>query len=143
MSLTLSIFSAENETGIELPIYTDGISCGVPSPSFESLENRMDITTKLVKNPATTFYAKVSGQSMIDEGIDDGDLLVVDRELSPEDGKIAICFIDGEFTCKRIGVRDDGVWLLPANPDFEPIKIEESNHFVVWGIVTFVIKSFK
>ena len=103
---------------------------------------KLDVTRELVNNPLTTFYARVSGQSMIDDGISDGDLLVIDRSLQPEDGKIAVCFVDGEFTCKRIRVKRDGIWLMPANVDFRPIHISEESNFQIWGIVTHVIKSF-
>ena len=142
MSPTLQIFNAASSAGTSLPLYIDGISCGVPSPSFESLDNRLDINRELVRNPLTTFYAKVSGQSMIDDGIDDGDLLVIDRSIQPEDGKIAVCFVDGEFTCKRIRIKRDGIWLMPANVDYRPIHISEESEFQIWGIVTHVIKSF-
>lgn len=142
MSFSLQILTAENSSKFELPLYIDGISCGVPSPSYESVSDKMDMNRELVRNPMTTFYAKVSGQSMIDDGIDDGDLLVIDRSLEPEDGKIAVCFVDGEFTCKRIQLKRDGIWLMPANVDYRPIHISEESNFQIWGIVTHVVKRF-
>lgn len=142
MSLSLQILHPETNSNVELPLYIDGISCGIPSPSYESLSSKMDINRELVRNPMTTFYAKVSGQSMIDEGIDDGDLLVIDRSLQPENDKIAVCFIDGEFTCKRIAVKQDGVWLMPANDNYQPLFVSQESNFQIWGIVTHVIKSF-
>ena len=94
----------------------------------------------LVKNKEATFYARVSGQSMIGAGLDDNDLLVIDRSLEPENNKIAVCFLDGEFTVKRLRVEKDEVWLQPENPNYPIIKITEDNNFLIWGIVTNVIK---
>ena len=94
----------------------------------------------VVKNATATFYAKASGTSMIGAGIDDGDILVIDKSLEPQDGKIAVCFIDGEFTVKRIKVQENSLLLLPENPSFEPIEVTQENDFVIWGIVTYVVK---
>lgn len=77
---------------------------------------------------------------MIGAGLDDKDLLVIDRSLEPENNRIAVCFLDGEFTVKRLKVSDGGVWLQPENPEYPSIKITEENDFVIWGIVTSVIK---
>ncbi len=77
---------------------------------------------------------------MVGAGLDDNDLLVIDRSLEPAHNKIAVCFLDGEFTVKRLRVEKDGVWLQPENENYEPIKITEENDFVIWGIVTNVIK---
>ena len=87
-----------------------------------------------------TFFAKVKGQSMIDAGLDDNDLLVIDRSLEPTNNKIAVCFLDGEFTVKRLRVEKNEVWLQPENPNYPIISITEENDFVIWGIVTNVIK---
>lgn len=139
--MQLEIIEAENYTHLELPFYPDGISCGTPLPHYENIESKLDLNRSLIRNPLTTFYAKVNGQSMIDDGIEDGDLLVIDRSMEPEDGKIAVCFIGGEFTCKRIKLKKDGIWLMPANVDYRPIHISEKSEFQIWGIVTHVIKS--
>lgn len=117
-----------------------GISAGFPSPAEDFKEERLSLDEMLVKNKLSTFYARVSGQSMIDAGLDDNDLLVIDRSLEPENNKIAVCFLDGEFTVKRLRVEKDGVWLQPENTNYEPIRITEENEFVIWGIVTNVIK---
>jgi DNA polymerase V len=87
-----------------------------------------------------TFYAKANGNSMTGAGIDDGDILVIDKSIEPQDGKIAVCFIDGEFTVKRIKIQENSLLLLPENKLFEPIEITEENNFIIWGIVTFVVK---
>ena len=83
MPLSLNLLQPAFETGYELPFFDGGISCGLPSPAYESVSAKLDVTRELVKNPLTTFYARVSGQSMIDDGISDGDLLVIDRSLQP------------------------------------------------------------
>ena len=76
---------------------------------------------------------------MVDAGINDGDILVIDKSISPTDGKKAVCYIDGEFTIKTLNVTKNGIFLMPANPEYKPIKVTDENDFVVWGIVTFVI----
>ena len=118
-----------------------GISAGFPSPADDFKEVRISLDKELVKNKEATFYAKVSGDSMVGAGLDDGDLLVIDRSLSPENGKIAICFIDGDFTVKRIIKKGSELYLKPENKKYNPIKIDEENELQIWGIVTYVIKS--
>jgi DNA polymerase V len=80
---------------------------------------------------------------MQDEGIDDGDIMIIDKSLEPQDGKIAVCFIDGEFTVKKIKIEKDACYLIPANTNYKPIKVTEDNEFLIWGMVTYVIKKFK
>ena len=117
-----------------------GISAGFPSPADDFKETRISLDEELITNKEATFFAKVNGQSMIGAGLDDNDLLVIDRSLEPENNKIAICFLDGEFTVKRLKVKNGEVWLQPENPNYPIIKITEENDFVIWGIVTNVIK---
>ncbi|MCG8183889.1 LexA family protein [Tenacibaculum piscium] len=117
-----------------------GISAGFPSPADDFKETRISLDEELIKNKEATFFAKVSGQSMIGAGLDDNDLLVIDRSITPTNNKIAVCFLDGEFTVKRLRVTKDEVWLQPENPDYPVIKITEENNFIIWGIVTSVIK---
>jgi len=127
-----------NDTGA---IFVDvGISAGFPSPADDFKQQRISLDKELIQNKEATFFARVSGQSMVGAGLDDNDLLVVDKSLEPAHNKIAVCFIDGEFTVKRLKVEKDGIWLQPENPDYEPIKVTEENNFVIWGIVTSVIK---
>lgn len=117
-----------------------GISAGFPSPADDFKEERLSLDEELVKNREATFFARVSGQSMIGAGLDDNDLLVIDRSLEATHNKIAVCFLDGEFTVKRLKVEGNDIWLLPENPKYDPIQITEANDFVIWGIVTNVIK---
>ena len=120
----------------------EGVSAGFPSPANDFKELRISLDKVVVKNEAATFYARVVGQSMIDAGIDDGDLIVIDKSLEPKDGKIAVCFIDGEFTVKRLKVRKGVVWLIPENKNYKPLKISDESELIIWGIVTHVLKSF-
>ena len=136
----LKFFIPDLENNQELS-FVGGIKAGFPSPAADFEDDKISLDNVLVKNRDATFYAKASGISMIGAGIDDGDIMVIDRSLEPTENKIAVCCIDGEFTVKRIKIKKDGLYLVPENKDFEPIKITESNQFIVWGIVTYVIKS--
>ena len=119
-----------------------GISAGFPSPADDFKEVRISLDRELVRNKDATFYARVSGESMIEAGIDDGDLLVIDRSLNPENGKIAVCFLDGEFTVKRINEKGNKLYLKPENKQYQEIEINYENELIIWGIVTYVIKKF-
>ena len=141
-SSTMDIYSALTETELELPLVSEGISAGFPSPALDFVDLTIDLNKHLIKHPSSTFYGRVKGQSMKDEGINDGDLLVIDKSLDPIDGKIAVCYIDGEFTIKRIILSKNICWLMPANENYKPIKVTDDNDFLIWGIVTHVIKSF-
>jgi DNA polymerase V len=140
-SNTLEIFSAATESVLELPVISGGISAGFPSPALDFIDLTIDMNKHLVKHPATTFYGRVKGQSMKDAGIFDGDLLVIDKSLQPTDNKIAVCYIDGEFTIKRIQIQKDCIWLIPENEAYQPIKVTADNDFIIWGMVTHVIKA--
>ena len=117
-----------------------GISAGFPSPADDFKEIRISLDRELVKNEESTFYARVSGDSMIEAGLDDGDLLVIDRSLEPQNDKIAVCFIDGSFTVKRLKVDVDCVYLMSENKNYKPIKVSEGDELLIWGIVTYVVK---
>lgn len=134
----LRVYSPQ-EQDLALPL-AEAVRAGFPSPAEDTPGQSLNITAELVKNPASTFYARVSGTSMTDEGIDDGDLLVVDKSVEPYQDCIAICFVDGEFTLKKVDIHPDHVLLVPANKKFTPIKVTQDNHFVIWGIVRYVIK---
>lgn len=118
----------------------EGISAGFPSPADDFKELRISIDQEVVRNEAATFYARVSGESMQGAGLDHGDLLVIDRSIEPKDNKIAVCFVDGEFTVKRLKVEANCVYLMPENEKYPPIKVTEENELIIWGIVTYVVK---
>lgn len=139
-SSELTLFTPERSENSGALFFDTGISAGFPSPTEDFEAQRLSLDKELVKNKESTFFARVSGQSMIGAGLDDSDLLVIDRTLIPEHNKIAVCFLDGEFTVKRLIVKENGVWLQPENEKYQPIQITEANNFIIWGIVTNVIK---
>lgn len=137
----LTFHSPDLESNTELPFIEHGVSAGFPSPALDFMEYKIDLNKVVAqKNPLTTFYIRVAGNSMTNAGIDNGDILVIDRSLEPADGKIAICLIDGEFTVKRLKFETDCLYLMPENPAYPPIKVTDENQFVIWAIVTYVIK---
>lgn len=136
----LDFFLPDLENPIEIPISDASVSAGFPSPAEEFVNLKLDLNKELIKNQSATFFARVSGVSMIDEGINDGDLLVIDKSVTPYDNCIAVCFIDGDFTLKRFIQQKEFALLLPGNKNYQPIKITEENNFIVWGVVRYVIK---
>ncbi|MXN93048.1 translesion error-prone DNA polymerase V autoproteolytic subunit [Flavobacterium sp. Sd200] len=136
----LTFYTPNHEAGTALPLVNHSVSAGFPSPALDFMEYKIDLNQHLTRNALSTFYIKVAGSSMTDAGIDDGDLLVVDRSLEPADRRIAICLIDGEFTVKRLKLETDCLYLIPENPAYHPIKVTEENQFIIWAIVTYVVK---
>src|SRR5690606_3344208 len=139
-SEVLEFFIPDDSNIIEIPLASSLISAGFPSPADDFQEDKISLDKYVVKNKDATFYASLKGTSMVDAGFDEGDILVIDRSLEPTDNKIAVCFVDGDFTVKRVKVTTDGAWLLPYNKDLKPIKITEENTFIIWGIVTYIVK---
>ena len=133
------IFKPDKSVIKELPLYSDLISAGFPSPAEDYIDKKLDLNEYLIKNRPATFLVKVNGNSMINSGIYDGDILVVDRSAEPANNKIVIGVIDGEFTVKRIIKKAKKLFLQPENENFKPIEITEDMDFKIWGIVTFAI----
>lgn len=138
---SLEIFKPDISSNVELPYADGGIQAGFPSPAQDYVSESIDLNREIVRHPASTFYGKVSGDSMIEEGIEPGDLLVIDRSLEPMDGDLAVCCLDGDFTLKRIRLRPDVVWLIPSNEAFDPILVTPEHRFEIWGVVTHTIKN--
>jgi DNA polymerase V len=136
----LNFFVPKTDNGIGQWLAEEGISAGFPSPADDFKETRISLDRELVKNREATFYARVDGDSMIGAGLEDGDLLVIDRSLNPENGKIAVCLVDGEFTVKRIKKEKNKLYLIPENKKYKPIELKEENELIIWGIVEYVIK---
>jgi DNA polymerase V len=136
----LIFFQSQQDQNRSMPLAHTGVSAGFPSPADDFKELRISIDQEVVKNEEATFYARVAGQSMQGAGLDDGDLLVIDRSKEPEDNAIAVCFIDGEFTVKRLKVEAECVYLMPENPNYSPIRVTEDNQLIIWGVVTYVVK---
>ncbi len=136
------MFAADIDSELELQYSQEGVRAGFPSPAQDYTTDAIDLNKELVRHPSSTFYARCVGDSMKESGIDDGDLLVIDKSLEPGEGDIVVAFIDGEFTLKRIHLdpAHNCLMLMPSNPNYQPIKITEDNHFIIWGIVTYNIK---
>lgn len=124
---------------LPLPLAEAACPAGFPSPADDFLEKRLDLNEHLVKNPASTFFVRVAGDSMTGAGIHDGDLLVVDRSLRPADGNVVIAVLDGELLVKRLLRSGGRVRLTPENPAYETIEIHSGSDFTVWGVVTNVV----
>ncbi|NDV17270.1 translesion error-prone DNA polymerase V autoproteolytic subunit [Muricauda sp. TY007] len=137
----LTFFTPDESKDVNIPISKNTISAGFPSPADDFKEKRISLDKTLIKNKEATFYARVSGESMIGAGLDDGDLLIIDRSLDPEHGKIAVCFLDGEFTVKRLHIKKNTITLMPENKSYKPIEVSRDSDLLIWGVVTYVIKA--
>lgn len=141
--VSLDMLTPDLASAVPLPYAESGVQAGFPSPAQDYIYESFDLNREIVRHPASTFYARVHGDSMCGEGICDGDLIVVDRSLEPRDGSLAVCCLDGEFTLKRIKIRPGAVWLIPANEQFDPILVTPDNRFEIWGVVTHTIKDIQ
>ena len=127
---------------LELPLFLSPATCGFPSPAQDYIEQTIDLNQICIEHPAATFYVRASGHSMVNAGINDGDLLIVDRAIKASHGAIVLACLDGEFTVKRLQERPFPA-LLPANPDFPPITMLEDQELEIFGVVTFVLHKTK
>ncbi|AUM31614.1 translesion error-prone DNA polymerase V autoproteolytic subunit [Salmonella enterica subsp. enterica serovar Thompson] len=125
---------------IYLPFFSYLVPCGFPSPAADYIEQRIDLNELLVSHPSSTYFVKATGDSMIDAGINDGDLLVVDSSRTAEHGDIVIAAVDGEFTVKRLQLRPT-VQLNPMNSAYSPIIVGSEDTLDVFGVVTFIVKT--
>ncbi len=125
---------------ITLLPFIEGIPAGFPSPARDYMEDSIDLTQVLVQNPNWTFVGRVEGDSMTGAGIDNGDLVVIDKSADANHGRIALCSVNGGLTLKRLHMANNQLYLLPANPNYKPIKVTDESNFSVWGIVTYTIK---
>lgn len=138
--MKVEIHKIDISSTLPLQYADEGIRAGFPSPAQDYMEQAIDLNKELIRHPASTFYGRVVGNSMSGEGIDEGDILVIDKSLELIDGDLAVCFINGEFTVKRVKLEKDFAWLVPSNPDYEPIKVTKDDEFTIWGIVTYTVK---
>lgn len=127
--------------GFKIPLYRFPVQAGVLTAAESDVEDTIDLNSYLVRNPQTTFLVRASGDSMIEAGIRDGDLLVVDRGIEPVNGKIIIAAIDNQFTVKFLRMQNNELWLIPANKDFQPLRVNKENGVVILGVVTGSIQS--
>ncbi len=136
----VTIVPVARQTHIKIPRAGVSIQAGFPSPADDYMVGSIDLNRELITHPAATFLGRVRGESMVDAGIYDGDFVVVDKSLAPRSGDVAVCFIDGEFTIKYVRIQRHVIWLVPANPEFEPIRVTPDNDFMIWGVVTYSIR---
>lgn len=133
---------AELRAILHLPLFIERVACGFPSPAQDYIEQRLDLNDLLVQRPSATYFVRVSGDSMIEGGIGDGDMLVVDSSLTPEHGDIVVAAVAGEFTVKKLQLRPQ-VQLVPMNPAWRPIVVNSEEGLQIFGVVTFTIKAIK
>ena len=134
-------YAVDDSTTFESLVMGD-VKAGFPSPA-EDIRERLDIVKLLVRHKASTFFFRIDGVSMVDEAMDDGDIIIVDRAIEPYNNCKAVCYIDGEYTVKRVKMGENKLWLMPANEQnntYKPIEVTPDNEFMVWGVVTYVIK---
>ncbi len=118
------------------------VKAGFPTPA-EDIREKLDLIKLLVKHKASTFFFRVSGVSMVDAAMDESDIIIVDRSISPYNNCMAVCYIDGEYTVKRVEMGKNKIQLIPANEHnsiYKPIEVTAENNFMIWGVVTYVIK---
>lgn len=136
----LKIYMPDDRMPSDIPLAESTVHAGFPSPADDFLEGSLDLNSLVIKHPEATFFSRVEGDSMKDEGITEGDILVVDKAVEPYDGCLAVAYIDGEFTLKRVRMEPDRILLVPANPNYPTIEIATGQDFAVWGVVKWVIK---
>ena len=141
----VKIIEGEFKKQLELQ-FAPTIKAGFPSPADDYTHDSIDFNRDLIRNPDATFYGRVDGDSMIDAGICDGDIAVIDRSVEAQDGDVVVAFVNNEFTIKYLDLshKEEGyIELSPANRDFQPIRIDDSDRFEVWGVVVWTIKNWK
>lgn len=136
----IEVYKADSESHLDLLFAEGGICAGFPSPAQDYLELSIDLNTELIRHPAATFFGRVVGNSLEEAGVTEGDILIIDKSLKPQDGNMCVCFLDGDFTLKFIRHTENEIWLIPANKAYTPIKVTEDNDFMIWGVVTYTIK---
>jgi DNA polymerase V len=134
-----SIYKADNTISLPLELSVSPIEAGFPSPADDHLDIALDLNEYLIKHPSATFYIYVKGDSMINDGIYNGDIMIVDRAISPKSKDVVIAVIDGEFTVKRIHKKNNKIYLQPSNKNYQTICITNEMDFQIWGVVTHTI----
>jgi len=137
----IQFFLPEIGHPLEIPVATSKVSAGFPSPVDDGMDATLDLNRELVKNPPATYFVRVAGDSMLEAGIHDGDILVVDRSLPPSEGRVVIAALNGDLLVKRLLRKGGMLWLAPENDKFPPIQVREEEDLIIWGVVTRVIHS--
>ncbi len=139
MTKVIDIFAAIDEEHQSIPVFSSSVQGGFPSPAEDYIEKQLDLNELMIQHPAATFYVRVEGDSMQGAGIQSGDILVVDRALKAVSGKIVVAVINGEFTVKRLIIKNGVTYLQPENENYPTLKIEKESDFQVWGVVSYVV----
>ena len=142
----LEIYSGSFDTILDLPYADEGIRAGFPSPAQDYMDKTLDFNRELIQHPSATFYAKVVGHSMINAGINEGDIIVIDRSLEPRQNDVVVAFVNGEFTMKYLDLSKQHIgeiWLHPGNDDYPSFCITPDDELTIWGVVVKVIKNFR
>ncbi len=134
------IYDSIQKVTVKIPLYVASVSAGFPSPADDFVDTNLDLNQYLIKSPASTFFVRASGDSMIGAGIHSGDILVVDKSIEAYDNAIVIAVLEAELTVKRLHYSGKRIILLPENPVYKPIDVTENEEFRVWGVVTAVIR---
>ena len=125
-----------------IPLLNDSVSAGFPSPADDYTEENIDLNEYLISNPFSTFFLRVKGDSMINAGIKDKDLIIVDKSLIAKPGNIVIAMIDGEFTIKRLSIKNDELYLKAENHNYPDFSFKNHIDVQIWGVVIYSIHSY-
>ena len=127
---------------VKIPLLNDSVSAGFPSPADDYIEENIDLNEHLISNPFSTFFLRVKGESMINAGIKDKDLIIVDKSLIAKPGDIVIAMIDGEFTIKRLSIKNDELYLKAENNNYPDFRFKNHIDVQIWGVVIYSIHSY-
>ena len=136
MAKVETIYSSSQETSKEVTVFASAVSAGTPQPVEDFIEGKIDLNHHLIHKPDSTFIVRVTGDSMVDAGIHPGDLLIVDRSLTPTDGRVVIASLNGDLTVKRLCKQQDKLFLMPENTKYSGIEVQEEMGCRIWGVVT-------
>ncbi len=140
--MTLEISAVSTLTRLKIPYFSLGASCGFPSPADDFAESQLDLNEFLIHHPASTFFVRARGDSMIEAGIFDGDILIIDKSLTPPNNSIVLACIDGEFLVKRIVRKAAHIFLTSGNPDYPNTDVTNIENFSIEGLVIGVIRKY-
>jgi DNA polymerase V len=137
------IYKIDIDSELEIPLYLSKIKAGFPSPADDYIDKTLDLNKFLIKHPSASFFVRVSGDSMVNAGIINNDIVIVDKSLEPKNNDVVIASIDGELTLKRFSRKGNKYYLVAANENFSPVEINGDREFEIWGVVTYVIHSLR
>ena len=135
-------FFNSNTKNFRIPLLADPVSAGFPSPADDYTEENIDLNEHLISNPFSTFFLRVKGDSMINAGIKDKDLIIVDKSLTARPGNIIIAMIDGEFTIKRLSIKNNELYLKAENHNYPDFRFKNHINVQIWGVVIYSIHSY-